>query len=72
MREPGAPGRVLDAAEGTRAFDGVAVRDAEALDGPLICFVGDLVGDYISVSIYSYTLSHALNLPLRCCSVGSL
>lgn len=45
VREPGAPGRTLEPAEGTRGLDGVAVRDAVALGGPLICFVGDLVGD---------------------------
>lgn len=36
----------LTPAEGTRAFDGVAVRELEALDDAVAnCFVGDLVGD---------------------------
>lgn len=38
-------GRDLDAAEVVRAFDGVPVRDVDALGGPLSCFVGDFVGD---------------------------
>lgn len=33
--------------EGTRAFDGVPVREVEALElAVAICFVGDFVGDY--------------------------
>ena len=45
VRVPVADGRVLDAAEETRAFEGVFVLDTPALLGALICFVGDLVGD---------------------------
>lgn len=37
--------RGLGPADETRACEGVAVRDAEELDGPLSCFVGDLAGD---------------------------
>lgn len=46
VRELGTPGRTREPAEGTRGLDGVAVLDAVALGGPLICFVGDLVGDW--------------------------
>lgn len=40
-------GRGFTPAEGTRAFDGVPVREVEALEVAVaICFVGDFVGDY--------------------------
>lgn len=43
-------GRVLEAADGTRTLEGVAVREAAALGGPLNCLVGDFVGDWPGVS----------------------
>ena len=43
---PTAEGRLLEAAEGTRAFEGVFVRELDALEPAVAsCFVGDLVGD---------------------------
>jgi hypothetical protein len=46
VRAPGAEGRVvLEPVEGARVWDGVPVREAEVLGGPLIILVGDLVGD---------------------------
>jgi hypothetical protein len=40
-------GRGFMPTEGTRAFDGVPVREVEALElAVAICFVGDFVGDY--------------------------
>lgn len=59
---PPRDGRVLAPAEATRTtFDGVPVREVEALGGPLInCFVGDLVGDW-SRSAYTYKSFLAVN-----------
>lgn len=45
-------GRVFEPADGTRALEGVPVRETVALGGPLSCFVGDFVGDYPGVSIH--------------------
>ena len=42
---PVVAGRAFDPAEGARVWDGVPVRDADALGGPLVSLVGDLVGD---------------------------
>lgn len=45
-RWPAAAGRALAAVEAARAFDGVPVREADELGGPLrSCLVGDLTGD---------------------------
>lgn len=38
-------GRVFAVTDGTRALEGVPVRETEALEGPLNCLVGDFVGD---------------------------
>lgn len=44
-------GRGFMPTEGTRAFDGVPVREVEALElAVAICFVGDFVGDYADKS----------------------
>ncbi len=41
-----AEGRALVVAEGTRALDGVVVRELEVLEPAVAsCLVGDLVGD---------------------------
>lgn len=40
--------RGLAPADETRAFDGVPVREADELGGPLSCFVGDFAGDLVT------------------------
>ena len=43
---PPTDGLAFAVTEGTLAFDGVAVRDVEALDAAVVsCLVGDFVGD---------------------------
>lgn len=50
VRTPVVEGRPFEAADETRAFEGVFVLDTPALLGALTCLVGDLVGDYQTVS----------------------
>lgn len=50
VRTPVVEGRPLEAADETRAFEGVFVLDTPALLGALTCFVGDFVGDFMEVS----------------------
>lgn len=50
VRTPVVDGRPLDAADETRALEGVLVLETPALLGALTCFVGDLVGDSAKVS----------------------
>lgn len=50
LREVPTLGRVLAAVDGVRVLDGVVVRDGAVLDvADPSCFVGDLVGDCMSI-----------------------
>lgn len=48
VRDPLIEVRGLLPTDETRVFEGVPVRDAEELGGPLSCLVGDFAGDLIS------------------------
>jgi hypothetical protein len=48
VRTPVVEGLPFEAADDTRAFEGVFVLDTAALLVALTCFVGDLVGDCMS------------------------